>query len=206
MQIHVIYPRGFGANTYALTTDNQTAVVIDPSQPRVFDELKNKGLQAKYVLLTHCHFDHIGGVELLQEQGAKVLCLDVEKPLFGTTADLCGLFGAPPVTFTIDKTLRDKEEIELCGMQIQALHTAGHTKGSACFLVTDEQGQKHLFTGDTLFAGSIGRTDFPTGNLGELQASLRRLCALDDMPIYAGHNEQTTLNTEKQTNPFILDL
>lgn len=206
MQIITIYPRGFGANTYVLTTDNQNVVVIDPATPSVLDELNRKGLQAKYVLLTHCHFDHVGGVEALQDAGAKVYCLDEEKPLFGTNADLCALFGAPPITFTIDKTLRDKEEIELCSLKIQALHTAGHTKGSACYLITDEAGKKHLFTGDTLFAGSIGRTDFPTGNISEIRNSLRFLSSLDDMPIYAGHNEETTLAKEKQSNPFLLDL
>ncbi|MBQ8685029.1 MAG: MBL fold metallo-hydrolase [Clostridia bacterium] len=206
MQIITIYPYGFGSNTYALTADGKTAVVIDPAQPRVADELKGRGLEAKFVLLTHCHFDHIGGTELLQERGAKVLCLDEEKPLFGTSADLCGLFGAPPVTFTIDQALCDNEEISLCGMRFRALHTAGHTKGSACYLCETQEGERYLFAGDTLFAGSIGRTDFPTGDMGAMRESLRRLCALDDMPVYAGHNEPTTLETEKKTNPFIIDL
>ena len=207
MQIITIFPRGFGANTYVLTQDEKTAVVIDPSQPRVQEELEKRGLTAKYVLLTHCHFDHVGGVSALRKAGAKVLCSEREKPLIGTRADLFEVFGAPRTAYTIDETLQDNQTRELCGMQIQTLYTPGHTVGSVCYLVQDEQGEKHLFTGDTLFSDSIGRTDFPTGDISALRESLRRLAALQgDMPIYAGHNEQTSLETERKHNPFLVDL
>jgi glyoxylase-like metal-dependent hydrolase (beta-lactamase superfamily II) len=207
MQIFTISPRGFGANTYVLTQDKKTAVVIDPSQPRVQEELEKRGLTAKYVLLTHCHFDHVGGVSALQNAGAKVLCSEREKPLIGTRADLFEVFGAPRTAYTIDQTLKDNETREFCGMQIQTLYTPGHTVGSVCYRVQDEQGEKHLFTGDTLFSDSIGRTDFPTGDMTALRESLRRLCALQgDMPVYAGHNEATSLETERKHNPFLVDL
>ena len=81
MEIHKIYPRGFGANTYVLTNDGETAVVIDPSGPHVESKLISLGLKAEYVLLTHCHFDHVLGVAGLQQSGARVLCLNKEKPL-----------------------------------------------------------------------------------------------------------------------------
>ena len=126
MEIITIYPRGFGSNTYILTADNQSAVVIDPAQPRILDELKKRGLQAQYVLLTHCHFDHVGGVEILQKQGAKVLCSENEKPLVGTSADLFDLFGAPRVEYQIDETLKDNEKRILCGLTFQTLFTPGH--------------------------------------------------------------------------------
>lgn len=207
MEIITIYPRGFGSNTYILTADNKNAVVIDPAQPRVLEELHKRGLQAEYVLLTHCHFDHVGGVEILQKQGAKVLCSENEKPLVGTSADLFGLFGAPRVEYQIDETLKDNERRTLCGLTFQTLFTPGHTKGSASYLFAEKDGGRYLFTGDTLFAGSIGRTDFPTGDIGMLRHSLRRLALLDgDMKVYAGHNEATTLETEKKTNPFLVDV
>lgn len=207
MEIITIYPRGFGSNTYILTADNQSAVVIDPAQPRILDELKKRGLQAQYVLLTHCHFDHVGGVEILQKQGAKVLCSENEKPLVGTSADLFDLFGAPRVEYQIDETLKDNEKRILCGLTFQTLFTPGHTKGSASYLFTEKEGGRYLFTGDTLFAGSIGRTDFPTGDTGMLRHSLRRLALLEgDMKVYAGHNEETTLETERKTNPFLVDI
>ena len=207
MEIITIYPRGFGSNSYILTADNKNAVVIDPAQPRVLEELHKRGLQAEYVLLTHCHFDHVGGVEILQKQGAKVLCSENEKPLVGTSADLFGLFGAPRVEYQIDETLKDNERRTLCGLTFQTLFTPGHTKGSASYLFAEKDGGRYLFTGDTLFAGSIGRTDFPTGDIGMLRHSLRRLALLDgDMKVYAGHNEATTLETERKTNPFLVDV
>lgn len=215
MKIITISPRGFGANCYALTTDNKTAVVIDPSQPRVKEELERRGLTAKYVLLTHCHFDHVGGVSALQNAGARVLCSEKEKPLIGTQADLCALFGAPKAAYTIDETLSDNQTKTLCGISITTLLTAGHTLGSVCYLASEEtseetgeeMGEKHLFTGDTLFLDSIGRTDFPTGDMSALRISLRRLTALQgDMPVYAGHNDATTLDRERKNNPFLVDL
>lgn len=207
MKIITIPPRGFGSNTYVLTQDNKTAVVIDPSQPRVQEELTKRGLDAKYVLLTHCHFDHVGGVYALQSAGAKVLCSEREKPLIGTRADLFEAFGVTRAPYTIDETLKDNETRELCGMKFQVLFTAGHTSGSVCYLVTEKSGERSLFTGDTLFSDSIGRTDFPTGDISALRSSLRRLCSLQgDMPVYAGHNEATSLETERKHNPFLVDL
>lgn len=207
MKIIRISPRGFGANTYVLTEDNEHAVVIDPAQPRVVDELEKTGLQADYVLLTHCHFDHVGGVEYLQEKGAKVLCYAEEKGLAGTSADLSARFGAPPAGYRIDDVFCDHEERILCDISIRAIASPGHTKGSACYLVTEKTGGRYLFTGDTLFAGSIGRTDFPTGDLGRLRQSLKRLIALEgDVPVYPGHQEETTLDEERKHNPFLQDL
>ena len=207
MEIITIYPRGFGANTYVLTEDGRTAIVIDPAQTRVESELIKRGLSPACVLLTHCHFDHVGGVPALQSGGAKVLCSDVEKTLVNTSVDLYDMFGAPRVPYRVDETFTDGEEKNFIGIRVKMLLTPGHTKGSACYLITAKDGGRYLFTGDTLFADSIGRTDFPTGNIGDMRASLRKLSALEgDYPIYAGHNEPTTLEKERKTNPFMQDL
>ena len=189
MEIIKIYPRGFGANTYILTADNKTAVVIDPAQNRIESELIKRELTAKFVLLTHCHFDHVAGVAVLQKSGAKVLCSEKETPLVGTQADLFELFGAPREAYTVDETLKDNETRTLCGIEIQTLYTAGHTAGSVSYLVKDGD-KKYLFTGD----------------MGVLRQSLRRLSALEDIPVYSGHGEETTLETERKTNPFLIDL
>lgn len=203
MQITKIYPRGFASNCYVITADNKTCIVIDPAQKRVEGELLKMGLSPQYVLLTHCHFDHVDGVKGLQDSGAKVLCSAVEKSLVGTAADLYDAFGVPRTYFRVDDTFLDGESKELCGLKVTALVTPGHTAGSCCYLI-EENGEKHLFTGDTLFAGSIGRTDFPTGSGAQMQESLARLKALDgDMPVYAGHEEDTTLDTERKNNPFM---
>ena len=205
MQIITISPRGFGANTYILTADNQTAVVIDPAQTRIKEELLKRGLKATYVLLTHCHFDHVGGVAALQADGAKVVCSTEEAKLVGTEADAFGLAGIPRVEYRVDQTLSDGETAVLSGVEITAIFTPGHTAGCACYLVKTDNGEV-LFTGDTLFAGSIGRTDLPTGNIKALRQSLRKLAALEvDYPIYPGHEESTTLFTEKKRNPFLRD-
>ena len=180
MQIHKIYPRGFGANTYVLTADGKAAVVIDPSGSHVESKLLALGLKAEYVLLTHCHFDHVLGVACLQESGAKVLCLDKEKSLVGTHADLFDAFGVPRKAYYINDTFSDGEKLTLCGIELKVLHTPGHTAGSVCFLVENDGG-RCLFSGDTLFENSIGRTDFPTGDMGQLRKSLKVLTELDDM-------------------------
>ena len=207
MNIIRISPRGFGANTYVLTQDNKEAIVIDPAQKRVESELIKWGLTPKYVLLTHCHFDHVGGVAVLQASGAKVLCSEKEKPLIGTQADLFDAFGAPRESFYIDETFGDNQTLSLCGITLQTLLTSGHTAGGACFLVEENDGGRYLFTGDTLFAGSIGRTDFPTGSLSQLRESLKRLSKLDgDIVVYPGHEDETTIARERQTNPFLADM
>ena len=206
MKIITLSPRGFGANTYAITLDGKNAIVIDPSSPHIAEDLAKRGLQAEYVLLTHCHFDHVYGVLALQETGAKVLCSDAEEPLIGTSADVFDLFGAPRIPYEVDETLTDGEERTLCGITVKTMITPGHTAGSACYIFLSPNGEKALFTGDTLFAGCIGRTDFPSGNISQMRSSLKRLAALDgDYPLYAGHNDPTTLEIERKTNPFMLD-
>lgn len=203
--MQIIPIKSFGwANTYIVTEDGKNAVVVDPSRPTVDKELQKLGLQATHVLLTHCHFDHVGGVAILQEKGAKVYCLKEEEPLVGTPADLHEAFGLTRTPFRIDETLTDGQRMEIAGMQVEVLRTPGHTAGSCCYLINAKEGGKYLFTGDTLFQDSIGRTDFPTGDYEQMKASLRRLRALDgDMTVLPGHNDETTLERERQNNPFM---
>ena len=201
MEVIKVYPKGFGANSYLLTADGKNAVVIDPSGAHVLRECERRNLVPAYVLLTHCHFDHVIGVSLLQASGAKVVCLDREEKNFGTGVDLFDYFGAPRVPFTIDERISDGEIRTLAGISFRAIATPGHTSGSACYLIENE---RILFTGDTLFEGSIGRTDFPTGSMSELRNSLQTLRDLEgDYTVYAGHNEDTTLETERKNNPFL---
>ena len=208
MQIHKITPYGFGSNSYILTKDGKTALVIDPSGGKVKTALNSLQLNPAYVLLTHCHFDHVYAVPELQSLGATVVCGEREKPLVGTPAALSSLFGAPDPNYTVDETLSDGEKRTLCGLDVLTLFTSGHTKGSVTYLITDpDSGERALFTGDTLFENSIGRTDFPTGNVGELRQSLKKLSQLDEtLPVYAGHGDDTTIATEKKYNPFLADL
>ena len=205
MKIITVSPRGFGANAYIITEDEKNAIVIDPAQSRVESELIKHGLQATHALLTHCHFDHVGGVAVLQKSGTKILCSAAEKKLVGTDSDLFSMFGAPREHYVVDETFEDEEEKELSGISVKMLLTPGHTAGSACYLITAKSGEKHLFTGDTLFNGSIGRTDFPTASIAQMYMSLKRLKGLENMPVYPGHNDETTLDYERKTNPFLVD-
>ena len=197
--IHKIYPVGFAANSYLVTADGKNAVCIDPAQPRILDEAKKRGLIVTHVLLTHGHFDHIGGVASLQKAGAKVGCLAGEEEL-ALLDNLAEDFGEEKIEpFKIDFTFKDGEELELAGMKIKVIATAGHTAGGACYLI-----ENNLFTGDTLFEGSVGRSDLPTGSGTELVKSVKKLYALDgDYTVYAGHGEDTTLDNERKYNGAI---
>ncbi len=201
MKVIKIYPQGFASNSYFLTNDDKTAIVIDPSQPRVFDEAKKNGFTVKYVLLTHGHFDHMGGVADCQKAGAKVGCSKVESEYIFSDTNLrltesAGRYTPP---FDVDFTFRDGEELNLCGIKLRVIETPGHTAGSVCFLVEDR-----LIAGDTLFFESVGRVDLPTGSGVELERSVKKLYALSgDYTVYSGHGDDTTLEHERKYNGYI---
>lgn len=199
MQVFKIYPQVFAANSYFLTQDEKTAVVIDPAQPRIADEAKRRGLTVTHVLLTHGHFDHIGGCAALQAEGAKVGCLAKEAPLALGKNNMADYFGGHVPPFSVDFTFGDGDILSLDGMQFLVIATPGHTAGGACFCIGD-----HLFTGDTLFAGDIGRSDLPTGSGAQLTESVKKLYALQgDFTVCPGHGEDTTLEYERHNNGWV---
>lgn len=199
MTVFKIYPKGFAANSYLLTADNRTAVVIDPAQPRIVDEARARGLDIRFALLTHGHFDHIGGCAAVRAAGAKIGCLEAEKSLALGRDNAAALFGVTVPPFAIDFTFRDGETLSLCGISFSFLATPGHTAGGACICAGD-----YLFTGDTLFAGDVGRTDLPTGNGAQLTASVKKLYALPgDYIVCPGHGEDTSLEYERHNNGWI---
>ena len=184
-----------------MTADDVTAVVIDPAQPSILDEVKERGLEVKYVLLTHGHFDHIGGCAALQKAGAKVGCLSGEDRL-AILENLADAFGEKEIEpFTVDFTVKDGELLEICNMQFKVISTPGHTAGGVCYYIKEAGA---LLSGDTLFAGSYGRTDFPTSSMSDLAHSVReRLLTLpEDTLVYPGHGEGTSIGYEKLYNPL----
>ena len=180
-------------------------IVIDPGDmgERVHEELAKRGLKTELILLTHAHFDHILGVPALQEKsGAEVWAYEEEKALFEDASLNCSRDIGRPCTIKVDRYLKDLEMIEKADVSLQTIATPGHTQGSCCFYLKDEN---ILFSGDTLFAESVGRTDLPTGSMGTLVRSIKdKLFALpDDTLVLSGHTGETTIGHEKQYNPFL---
>lgn len=189
-------------NTYFLVNEyTRDAVIIDGGENyKLIKETEKKyGFKIKALLLTHAHFDHAGNAKKLQDDGVKVFISLKDAPKLNNDENLGSDFGRVFDKLTPDYTFTDGDYISACGIKIKALLTPGHTDGSATFIVDDM-----MFTGDTLFLESVGRTDFKTGDRDALIKSVKRLFALDkDYKVYPGHEEFTTLSHERQFNTFI---
>ena len=192
-----VYAMALGAyqtNCYIIHDEASTSCcVIDPgyTPDLVLDKLDSLGLTLEAILLTHGHFDHVGGVkELASETGCDVYIHpdDLTMPPMMT---------AGPLYYT--KTYIDGTQLHLAGLDIAVLHTPGHTPGSVCLLV-----ENTILSGDTLFEGSCGRTDLPGGDWATILKSLNRLAALEgNFWILPGHGGSTTLRDEKRYNPYM---
>lgn len=189
---------------FLMNTESKEMVIFDPADEPERIEQKIAQMEGipKAVLLTHGHFDHMMAAEALQQRyGISTYALRQEKALLENPGmNLSGLW-ASPYSFTPDQWVTDGEKLSLAGFSIQVLHTPGHTAGSCCYYIKEENA---LFSGDTLFAGSVGRTDFPTSDGGKMRESVHFLLEKlpDETRVYPGHNEETTIGYEKRYNPF----
>lgn len=188
-------------NTYFLVNEQtQEAVVIDSGEnyKKVKQTEESLGVVIKAVLLTHAHFDHAGNAKKMQDDGAKIYISKLDAPKLLNELNLSQNFGRKFDYLTADYTFIDGEELNVCGIKIKVVLTPGHTDGSATFIVDNM-----MFTGDTLFLGSVGRTDFPTGDYKTLIASIKKLYShLGEYLVYPGHDQFTTLDHERKYNLF----
>lgn len=206
--IHEIIPVGPLQCNCSVVGDetSREAIVIDPGDEieAVLEILQKHGLTAKQIVITHAHIDHVGGaMKLKAATGAPILLnqndtallkmLDLQAAWLGMRA---------PGVVEIDQSLKDGDVVRVSGIEANVLHTPGHTEGSVCLLF---EPQKTLVAGDTLFAGSIGRTDLPGGSYDKIIRSLhdKVLVLADDIQVVPGHGPLTTIGAERESNPFL---
>lgn len=200
------FPVGMLETNAYLVTDAATGetAVIDPGYPQknLLEAIEAIGKeQITMILLTHSHYDHIGGVAAIQKMTGARIYLHAEEADFpqNSAKNLDRMLQGKVEAFVPDVLFQDGDTIALGKTQIKILHTPGHTIGSSCFLAPDV-----LFSGDTLFHGSMGRTDFPTGDPVAMMHSLERLSQLPgDYTVYPGHGPHSTLEWERQNNPYL---
>ena len=191
-------------NTYFLyDEDVKKCIIVDPSENGIYDKLTEKGFEPAAVILTHGHFDHIMGCHELQAKSLKICALDEEKDVLrDSELNVSEGFLGAVYTVEADRFFTDGEEVTLAGLTFKVIATPGHTKGGCCYYFEQEG---LMLTGDTLFQGSIGRSDFPTGNESVLLRSAKMLVTdyPADTKIYPGHGGTSTLGDEKKYNPFV---
>jgi glyoxylase-like metal-dependent hydrolase (beta-lactamase superfamily II) len=192
-------------NCFILADDKtREAVIIDPGDDGadILKIIKEKGLKVRYIVNTHAHFDHVGANTAIKEAtGAELLLHEADAPVLATVSHQSRSFGMNPVSSpAADRLLKHGDIIAAGEISLKVLHTPGHTPGGISLL---EQGM--VFTGDALFAGSIGRTDFPGGDLMTLLRSIKtRLMTLpDDTKVFSGHGPESTIGEERRENPFL---
>lgn len=207
--IHEILPVGPLACNCSIIGDEKTheAMVIDPGDDieRVIAVLQKHQLVVKQIVITHAHIDHIGGAAKLKRlTGAPVLLNSNDQmlmKLLDVQATWLGM--RPPEKTVIDNSITTGDTVEAGSLVAEVMHTPGHTEGSVCLYFPAE---KKLIAGDTLFAGSIGRTDLPGGSFKKIMESLLGpvLALPDDTIVVPGHGPLTTIGQERETNPFIV--
>lgn len=189
-----------GTNCY-FAGDKDELFVIDPGagSKKLYEKITEKGYKVKYILLTHCHFDHIGGASELKElTKAKIGVFEGEKENYKNPfVNLSGMFGGPVLKDEPDFVFSEGDVLKSGDFSFSVIHTPGHTNGSVCFLSGNT-----LFSGDTLFYLSYGRYDFPTGNFQDLKNSInKKLFTLPDSVVcHPGHGDKTTIGFEKKYN------
>lgn len=205
MKIQEITGGELPTNAYFITDEaTGDCALIDPGfyNHELQRLIQQAGTHFKMILLTHGHWDHIAGVAQIQkETGAQVFIYEDDCSfLWDASRNLSEIVSGKQLSSVKDYTaLKDGNIVSVGETKLRVMHTPGHTGGSCCFI-----GESVIFSGDTLFLGSAGRTDLPTGSFPQIQASLHHLMQLEgDFTVYPGHGDATTLEFERQHNPFV---
>jgi len=205
MLIKTITVSLFATNCYLVASEKtRRGVVIDPGDEveAIIRTAQNEGMIIEKIINTHGHIDHTAGVKEMQERlGIPFYIHEADTSYLQTIQQQAEFYGMKTLGVPkADGYLSEGDCIEFDEVSLKVIHTPGHSPGGVCFL-----GEKDIFAGDTIFAGSIGRTDLPGGNYDELIHSIRtKLLTLDeDTAVYSGHGPSTTIGIEKQTNPFL---
>lgn len=210
--IHEILPVGMLACNCSIVGDERTgeAVVIDPGDEieRVERILSRHRLTPKFIIATHAHMDHIGGLARLQQAtGAAVLMHEADWPMYRDLGGLGPMFGLEaPLVAEVSQFLKAGDRLRWGSLELEVMHTPGHSPGSLSLHLPGEH--RRIFSGDTLFAGSIGRTDLWRGSYRQILQSIRDhlLVFPDETPVFPGHGPSTTIGRERELNPFLQHL
>lgn len=195
-----------GVNCYIIGDPEET-FIIDPGgdADQICDYVDKQGYKVKYIILTHCHFDHVLGAKDVQTKtGAEIVaCASEAENLANCAINMSSRFTRTPITLAADRLVSEGEKLTSGSDTFEVIETPGHTSGGMCLYC---QNEKMLISGDTLFCESVGRSDFPTGDQNTLLSSINeKLFVLpDETRVYPGHEQETTIGHEKQFNPFIL--
>lgn len=216
MKIRQIVVSMCSTNCYVVENEAvKRCFVVDPgdSAAKIYKIIEEDDMTCDGIVLTHGHFDHAGAAEELQkllidggrscDGGTKIYaCIHEKETLEQPLINLSGSFGGKPVSYKADAFLVDKEEVNLAGFAITCLFTPGHTPGGCCYYIPAED---ILFSGDTLFAESVGRTDFFSGSMKELIRGIKEqlLVLPENTRVLCGHGDTTTIGTELMYNPYL---
>jgi len=193
----------FGTNCWLVGADGSPdAVVVDPgfTPDRILALLERAGKRLAAVLATHGHFDHIGSAAAVCRDEVRLYIHEEDRAALTDPAAWGAGFPVPPVPVDDVRAVVDGDVLEFAGFSIEVMHTPGHTPGSVCF-ATDG----FVFSGDLVFQGAIGRSDFPNSSSEDMEKSLKRFLTLaDPLPVYPGHGPETTVGQERRSNPFLV--
>ncbi|MDU2374100.1 MAG: MBL fold metallo-hydrolase [Peptoniphilus harei] len=193
-------------NCFVLFDENKDAFVVDPggSSENIIEAIEKNSLNIKYILLTHGHFDHVGAVaSLVKKYKAPVYLSKEDRAFLESPKEVrVSAFGMQIEAAEVDVFVKEGDEIPFSEGNIKVIETPGHTLGSVCYLF-----ENYLFAGDTLFNGSIGRTDFPESDHSLMVESLKKLKKLDDeIYVLSGHGPESQISYEKMANPYLRQL